>query len=144
MPLSHHIRTWYDNFQLDQLVARIQDLQQSGVGVEEIWAEPGTPATEILNWYAEMFSQAPRIGLTTLDRVKVVIKYCSQQQKEAIESGEQSDLGDAEEVIVWEGSRRDWWWEGHETVAAALPAEHNGLYLGMQSMSTLIAAMQKQ
>jgi hypothetical protein len=107
--------------------------QADGVGQIEVWAEPATPAAELLAWCDDQLAQAPRV--VGYDRFRLVLAACPPDLWEA-----EGELPERALLIEWEGTRATWWSEGRDRVAAAISPTHPGLYVAVGHLGTAFLA----
>ncbi|HEY1012486.1 MAG TPA: hypothetical protein VGE07_07240 [Herpetosiphonaceae bacterium] len=107
--------------------------QADGVGQVEVWAEPTTPAAELLAWCDDQLAQAPRV--VGYDRFRLVLAACPSEDWEAA-----GELPDTALLIEWEGTRASWWSEGRDRVAAAITPPHSGLYVAINHLGAAFLA----
>lgn len=118
-------RRWYlDRIAEREILGRMQDAQRRLVGVEEAWAEPGTPTGEILAWFDEYLAATPRIP--GIDYFRFVVATMPTEDPTA-------ELRPDDVRIIWGGSRAAWWAEGREQVAAVCSL-HDGLYIAANGL----------
>lgn len=106
------------------------EAQSEGIGYEDIWAEPGMPPADVLGWFDDQLAVAPPLPIAGLDLIRVAIAHCSESAWTiAAHTGAEPALPEGAIVADWMGPRSAWPTVGRAALVAAVPTEHNGLYL---------------
>lgn len=138
---------WFRHWQHRQRIVYLQHMvtpdvlaaQADGIEVAEAWADAATPAAAILHWYTDHIAGTEQPVAPSSDQVRLVLAYCTASTWHSETAHNQSIAADAV-IVRWEGVRSAWWWQGYDAVSAALPADHQGLYLAINAVSVAITA----
>ena len=102
---------------------------------------PGTPAEEILHWCEEHIRAAPSPPEVAADLLRVMLVRCTADEWDAAEASETAiQLPAGRHLATWNGQRSHWWWDGRESIAAAIPATHDGLYIAVNTVGAAFLA----
>ena len=140
---------WFQRWQHQQRIRWLQArqvpamlaVQEAGVGLSEVWAGPGTSGDEILSWFTEKISATPRPLAPSTDQFRLLVARCTEAEWEAAQEPDAVVRLSADRYVArWTGHRSQWWWDGHETIARAIPPQHDGLYLALNAVGTVFDA----
>ncbi|HEU5099344.1 MAG TPA: hypothetical protein VFU22_10010 [Roseiflexaceae bacterium] len=69
---------------------------------------------------------------------------CTADEWNAAEASETAvQLPTERHLVTWDGHRSLWWWGGRDSIAAAIPATHDGLYIAVNTVgAAFLAALQ--
>ncbi len=123
----------------EQWVKRMMAADEAGVGLTQAWVSPETSAAAILGWFDDTIATAPR-GLLGPDQdiVAVFLVDARTEEMEQTPPGATLHLSADRLLTRWEGTRQDWWREGRDGMAQAIPSNHQGLALVVNAVSRIM------
>jgi hypothetical protein len=115
----------------EHVIAPMAEAQAQGVGIVRAWAEPGTRAEDILEWFDDQLASVPRgVPLDCeFNRFRFFVVRCTPAEWQTVQAGTTVTAPRDRLLLTWEGQRSDWWRDGRDTVARICAADHPGLYL---------------
>lgn len=125
----------------EQWVKRMTAADQAGAGLIQQWAAPGTSTDKVLRWFDDTISSTPRGPLSAEhDFVSTFLVDVRTEEVGNLDPDETLTGPQDRLLAKWEGTRLDWWREGRDRIAAAIPAEHQGLGLVVNAASRVMLA----
>jgi hypothetical protein len=139
---------WFQSWQRRQqraelertLMPAVLAAQADGVGISQAWAEPGTLTDEIMQWCDAEIRAAPGSGAASADLVRIMVAHCTIEEWQAAEAGLSVQLPSERHVISWSGLRTQWWQDGRAAIAAAVPDDHDGLFVAVNTVGAAFQA----
>lgn len=129
--------------QTARLAAYFQTLQDQEIGVESSWGDTSITPEDVALWCDDYMGDSPRVPTTHGQPEAEVFRFVVYRCEE-LSWINATELPLEHLLIVWEGSRMEWWQAGRDRMIAAMPAVHQGLYIAGNSAGRVIAAMLAQ
>lgn len=133
------IHRHFYHYNVKTVVPLIMAAQDEGIGLHEVWAEPGTSIDEMMTWFDDRIRETPHQRIAGLDLFRVAVVACPES---LWTSDDPIDFPPSAFLADWHGPRTAWIAEGRAVITSTLHhiPDHQGLYLVVNGVSAAIRA----